>query len=245
MKIAIDAGHGKDTYPLTGAKGVPEMAEFEFNSAVAGYAKTYLEEAGYEVILTQPLNGNSVTLKNRLKIAKENGADFLVSIHADYNSSPKPKGYWIFYWHENEVANKFSEVWLKHADKNFTHPSRGKRAGSPNEWCNFFMNRATHNAGIPGVLIEHGFMSNPDDLKLLMSDNFRKQAAKTIVEAIKEMFPIVMDWRKAIGIKAIHKLNKKGLLNDPEQWIEKLSEPLPAWVTWEMFNRITEKYGLS
>ncbi|QOR33926.1 N-acetylmuramoyl-L-alanine amidase [Clostridium sp. 'deep sea'] len=239
MIIALDAGHGIETYPLTKSKGVPEMAEFEFNSAVAGYAKKNLQEAGFQVILTQPLQGNSNSLQQRLKISKNNKADFLISIHADYNSDPKPRGYWIFYWHENETAKQFCEHWLNQAQKNFTHPSRGMRAGNLNEWCNFFMNRETHKAGIPAVLIEHGFMSNKADLKLLKSDKFRKQAAQVLTDSIIKMFGRPKpEWRTEIGKHAINELTKAGYLNNPEQWKKDLLKPLPAWVVWEMFRRI-------
>ena len=71
--ISIDAGHGKNTYPPS--KGVPGLPEFEFNSAVAGYAKALAESKGFRVLLTQPLDGNDTPLTNRTNLAINNKAD--------------------------------------------------------------------------------------------------------------------------------------------------------------------------
>ncbi len=241
MKIALDAGHGIDTYPKTGSKGVPGMAEFEFNSAVAGYAKKMLESAGYQVILTQPLQGNSVSLWNRVALARDNQADLLISIHADYNSNANVRGYWAFYWHESKAGKQFATIWEAEAKQHFSHPSRGILAGKQGLWTNFHMTREPHQLGIPAVLIEHGFMSNADDLGLLKSNDFRKLAAATIAAAVKKMFPTPRsDWRTVIGQKAVQDLAIKGFLSKPEQWQSNLLEPLPAWVVWEVLNRIAK-----
>ncbi len=241
MKIALDAGHGIDTYPLTGSKGVPGMAEFEFNSAVAGYAKKMLESAGYQVILTQPLDGNSVPLPERLNIAVTSKVDLIASIHADWYKDPYVNGFWVFYWHESDAGKRFAEVWLRHAEKLFPHKSRGVVAGEYKKLGNFYITRKPHGHGIPAVLIEHGFMTNAKDLELLLSDEFRRLAAKVIVNAVSEMFPLTNpDWRVAMGEKAVSELHAKGLINNPEQIVD-FKKPLPAWKVLELFNRVSKE----
>ncbi|QOR34449.1 N-acetylmuramoyl-L-alanine amidase [Clostridium sp. 'deep sea'] len=234
IKIALDPGHGLDS--KNGGQG---MTEYEFNSAVAGYAQKLLTEAGYEVVLTQPLHANTVSLSERLNIAIKNDVDLLISIHADYNKSPNPRGFWGFYWHESEKGKQFAEIWERHATKHFPHPARGLRECNLGKWPNFYMTRETHRAGIPAILIEHGFMSNPEDLKILKSDSFRQIAAITIVDAVNEMFGVQVDWRVEIGKNALNELVDRGLVANPEQ-IENLYKPLPAWFQLEMFNRIVK-----
>ena len=240
IKIALDAGHGIDTYPKRG-KGVPGMAEFEFNSAVAGYAKKMLEDSGYEVILTQPLQGNSVSLWNRVALARDNQADLLISIHADFSSNPTVRGYWAFYWHESKAGKQFATTWEAEAKKRFPHPSRGTRAGKQGLWTNFHMTREPHKLGIPAVLIEHGFMSNADDLALLKSDEFRELAAGTITAAVKKMLPISkVDWRIEMGKDALKKLHNKGLISKPEQVSDDLYKALPGWFQLVLYSRILD-----
>ena len=46
------------------------------------------------------------------------------------------------------------------------------------------------NNSIPAVLIEIGFMSNPDELKRIVNPKFQKKAAKTIYETVLQMYEI-------------------------------------------------------
>lgn len=47
-------------------------------------------------------------------------------------------------------------------------------------------------------------------------------------------------WQKEIGIEAVDSLNEKGLINNPEQWKEKLGEYVPNWLFFVMLDRITK-----
>lgn len=172
MKVVFDAGHGIDTYPPS--KGVPEMAEFEFNSAVVGYAKSIAEHNGFDVVLTQPLNGKDVPLRQRTNKANAAGVDVFVSFHANAGPS-SARGFEVYHWKTSKNGKKLAELWLKHAKQLYTHRSRGVKT------ANFHVLRETN---MPAILIEHAFMTNKDDLKLLLSENFRKLSAVIAVKAL-------------------------------------------------------------
>lgn len=195
--ISIDAGHGKNTYPPS--KGVPGLPEFEFNSAVAGYAKALAESKGFRVLLTQPLDGNDTPLTNRTNLAINNKVDLLLSLHADANNDKNVRGFWCFYWHASKESKKLATIWLKHAKRILPNPSRGIRESKPGDWTNFHIVRVPATNSLhkfPAIAIEHGFMTNADDLALLKSDNFRKSCAEVAVKTICEYFNI--DYNKEV-----------------------------------------------
>lgn len=181
--IALDAGHGINTYPPS--KGVPSMAEFEFNSAVVRYAIPHFERNGFEVLLTQPLDGNDVPLRTRSNLANSKRADLLLSFHADSNSNKSARGHWAFYWHTSANGKRLANMWSEELTRATGTKHRGNQASKPNHWTNFHMVRETN---MPVVLMEHGFMSNAEDLALLKSEYFRKQCAIAACKAVCRYF---------------------------------------------------------
>lgn len=201
IKIAIDAGHGMNTP----GKGVPQMKEHEFNATVAQYAKELAEHNGFEILLTQPLFSNTdIPLVDRTNLAIKEKVDLLVSIHADANDNPNVKGHWVFYWNPDNITDlkikqlalesqKFAQIWDKYANQIMKNHCRGLVKSTAGQWNNFHMCRVpvtnkTH--GFPSVLIEHAFMTNPDEIKLLLSDDFRRKCAEVIVRALCEYFNV-------------------------------------------------------
>lgn len=218
-RLIIDIGHGINTYPPS--KGVPEMAEFEFNNAVGKLAKPMLEEQGFEVLLSQPFDSNEVSLSNRVKYIneehKKNKIECIISIHADYNNNPDVKGHWVFYWHSSSNSKRLATIWDKYG-KELPNTNRGILESKLGIWTNFMILRDTTP---PAILIEHGFMSNKDDLKLLMSDEFRKKCAIAITKTTceycnieyiepkpKQLYRIRKSWEDAKSqIGAYHNLD--------------------------------------
>ena len=185
IRVGFDIGHGKDTYPPS--KGIGDFAEWEFNNAVVKYAIPLAEYNNFEVLLTQPLDSNVVNLTQRINNIntehKKNPIKLLMSFHADYNDNLNAKGHWCFYWHTSTNGKRLAEIWMKYADEILSNPSRGLMQSKPNEWTNFAINRDTL---MPTALMEHAFYSNTNDLKLLKSDEFRKQCAIVAVKTICE-----------------------------------------------------------
>jgi N-acetylmuramoyl-L-alanine amidase len=185
IRISFDIGHGKNTYPPS--KGIGNFAEWEFNNAVVKYAIPLAEYNNFEVLLTQPLDSDVVNLTQRINNInaehKKNPIKLLMSFHADFNENLNAKGHWCFYWHTSTNGKKLATIWMKYADEILPNPSRGLMQSKPNEWTNFAINRDTD---MPTALMEHAFYSSSDDLKLLKSDDFRKQCAIVAVKTICE-----------------------------------------------------------
>lgn len=208
--ILLDAGHGENTYNDTGSKGVPGLEEHHFNATVVKYTIKHLERNGFKVLLSQPLFDKDVPLINRTNFANNNNVDLLMSFHADASGNKDARGHWAFYWHTSINGKKFADIWSDELTKATNTRHRGNQASIPGSWTNFHMVRESKATS---VLMEHAFMTNPEDLKLLQSDEFRKQCAEAAAKAVcryfgvvykaevtKPMEPIEVQWAKENGI---------------------------------------------
>ena len=243
VRVAFDAGHGIDTYPP--AKGVPEMAEFEFNAAVVGYAKELAERQGFRVVLTQGLSDLDTPLRTRTRLAFDAGVEAIISFHADAARSQDARGHWVFYWHDHYSSRELAHIWDHYASSILPIPRRGPRPSEPGTWSNFHMTREPARRDIPAILIEHGFMTNPADLTHLMSDTYRRQCAEVAVRALCEFFAVPFEEGETMEqpewkTEAIDYFAERRMLNDPEGWKQKVDEPLPAWAAFIMLRRIHE-----
>ncbi|MBB6450941.1 N-acetylmuramoyl-L-alanine amidase [Geomicrobium halophilum] len=183
--IAIDPGHGSDTYPPN--KGVPGMAEHSFNAAVAHYVKPLLESSGFQTMYTQTPNASERPLRQRTEDANHRRADLFCSIHADANANSSVRGHWAFYWHTSELGKRLADVWSHYLSRETGTHHRGNVGSKPNHWTNFHVLRETR---MPAVLMEHGFMTNPQDLARLKSDPFRRQSAVALAKAICDFYGV-------------------------------------------------------
>lgn len=234
--IALDAGHGSDTYERTGGKGVPGLEEHDFNAAVVEQAKGLLEYNGFEVLLTQPLNEPEVSLQSRTDLANSKGADLLLSFHADYNYNKDAHGHWAFYWHTSDEGKRLAELWNEEITKAADTYGRSNQPCIPGTWTNFHMVRRT---SMTAVLMEHAFMSNADDLKLLKSDTFRTQCAEAAAKAVCRYYGVEykeqVDWRQEM--KDAHEwVMKKGISDGNRPYDTVTREEL-----WTMLYRISKR----
>ena len=173
IKVVLDAGHGE---PDGGAVGVSGVVEKDINLAIVQKLQEVLESKGFEVILTR--SGDSGLQDENADIMKNSHADIFVSIHMNSFGDQKVSGLHIFYDKNHpeierlakSIQNKMSEVTgaemhaVKTADERL-----------------FLMK----NPPMPAILVECGFLSNPDEEKKLASDEYQSKIAWAIASAIE------------------------------------------------------------
>ena len=182
--IYIDAGHG-GTDPGTVYKDIYEK---DINLEICLKLQKVLESEGAIVYLTRygdyDLSNNSYSrkksdLNNRAKIINESGADIYISIHLNSISSSTWKGAQVFYDDVNdkniEIANLFQEQLKKDLKTN----------REVKEIKTMLMNR---KITIPGILIEVGFLSNPNDRYLLRQDDYQYKICNSIRNGLIKYF---------------------------------------------------------
>ncbi|NGX30584.1 MAG: N-acetylmuramoyl-L-alanine amidase AmiC [Candidatus Anoxychlamydiales bacterium] len=163
--IVLDAGHGgRDE----GAKiRYPYLEEKKLTLTATLFAKKYLEQLGYKVVLTRAKD-YFIPLKKRADVANTAKAELFVSIH--FNSCPNKIAHGIEIYYHNSLENKaksknsqnLASCVLQDVINKTNARSRGVRRGK------FCVIRETK---MPAILIEAGFITNPQE-----RDNIRKTA---------------------------------------------------------------------
>lgn len=172
--IVLDPGHGgKDP----GAAG-DENKEKELTLATAKKVKTKLEAAGAKVLMTR--TGDTYpTLSDRVAFSKKNKADVFISIHFNSSSSSSANGidtfYWTTYKNEKALATYVQEAVIDSTGLK----NRGVRTG------NFQVIRENN---MQAILIELGFISNPDEEAIIETSKFQNNAAEGIVNGLEAYF---------------------------------------------------------
>lgn len=180
--VVIDAGHG-GTDRGTRSK-TPFCEEKRVCLQTARLVKKYLDQMGYRVVMTRS-NDAFIPLPRRVEIAKQASSSIFVSIHFNSARNPIANGIEIFFFDAKEdrvrtVASKrLAETILPGLIRRTKAQSRGVKKG------NYFVLR--ENA-FPAVIIEGGFISNPQECALLKSYEYQDQIARGIADGIDKYF---------------------------------------------------------
>ncbi len=174
--IVIDAGHG-GIDPGTHLDGVTEK---EINLKVAKYLANYLSNKNIEVIMTRTddslyQDDRNKDILHRVKVANQSQADLMVSIHVNSFSTAEVFGGQVFYSQNSSEGEQLASEIQKQLIK-IQPDNKRKTAAAP-----YYILQKTK---ITTVLVEMGFITNPQDRKRLTSTQGQKKTAKAIGEGI-------------------------------------------------------------
>ncbi|MBQ2991411.1 MAG: N-acetylmuramoyl-L-alanine amidase [Clostridia bacterium] len=184
MRIAVDAGHGGyDGGAVGRVSGVPEKG---LNLDVAVKVRELLLEKGAEVIMTRtddyalcddnpPIRRKLQDMQRRAAIVMGGGADLLLSIHMNEYAGRSQSGPQVFY-REGCPAGRLLAGAVQTAMVRQLQPRKEREALGGDYYILTF--------GIPGVLVECGFLSNREEEELLLSDAYRQRVAQGIVQGV-------------------------------------------------------------
>jgi N-acetylmuramoyl-L-alanine amidase len=208
--IAVDAGHGGDDDGVRTAEGVKEK---DLALAIARRVRAIVEaRLGLRVLLTRDDDRN-VSMDERASLANNNKADLFISIHANGAMRPTTSGAAIYCaafdkdaaqsaaasgterlptfggglrdiemvpWDLAQTRHLAqSEAFAGMLEQQFRE--RVPLASRPIDRAPL---RVLESANMPAVLIELGYLTNPDQAKLLTGDLFQNTAAQAIFDAI-------------------------------------------------------------
>ena len=180
--VMIDAGHGGED---SGAR-VGKIHEKTINLAISEKLQAYLEIGDAYVLMTRVddkalSNSKQGDMYKRKLIANTSGADIFVSIHQNINRSSRPSGAQVYYFGSSPKSRLLAES-IQTEIKNAGLPAH--RAGTlPN--TDYYVLRQTT---MPSVLVECGFLSNPDDRWRLQTEEFQEKMAWAIYMGILKYF---------------------------------------------------------
>lgn len=199
--ISIDPGHqekgNNDLEPVgpgseemkrkvaSGTRGVATgKPEYVLTLEVSMRLKNKLEARGYTVVMTRERHDVDISNKERAEAANAAGADLLVRIHADGDTSSKTRGASVLYPAESVSATPELHRLSKSAAgivlADMVAATGVKSRGTvPRDDLSGF-NWST----VPNVLIEMGFMTNPEEDRMLSTDDYQEKMAEGIAGGV-------------------------------------------------------------
>jgi N-acetylmuramoyl-L-alanine amidase len=182
IKIVLDPGHGGKE---SGASGPTGYLEKDVNLIISQLLRDELVKRGAKVVMTRE-DDRDVSLVERQTIINKQEPAIALSIH--YNSLPdngdaeNTKGFGTFWYHPQ--SHSLAVFLQNYVVKNLRKPAYGVF------WNNLALTRP-HVA--PAVLLELGFMSNPDEFEEIVNPQQQKKMANTLADGITQWFKTVKE----------------------------------------------------
>jgi N-acetylmuramoyl-L-alanine amidase len=177
-RIVIDPGHGGDDPGATGPSGETEsLVAFQISARVA----QMLSARGASSILTRgPYDGPPDS--KRAQLANDSGADLFVSIHMNSHENPSAEGSATYYFEHEGVGSEPGQHLARILQDEITSMAR--------------VDCRTHGKGyqilretrMPAVLVEPGFITNPEEAKQMSDYYSAGEVASKVVAAIERYF---------------------------------------------------------
>lgn len=184
--VVIDAGHGGIDGGVSGiTTGVKES---ELNLDIARKLKTKFDKSGAKTVMTRKTEAGLYgiyskgfkrrDMQKRKQITLNAKADVFVSIHLNYYSSPLRRGAQVFYKIDGEKSKSLADI--VQAELNGGKEYERDYTALAGDY--YVLNEADCAA----ILCECGFLSNAEDEKLLLTDEYRAEIAEKIFNGIEK-----------------------------------------------------------
>ncbi len=185
IDFIIDAGHGGMD---GGASGLNGTLEKDLNLVIAWTVNDILNVCGYSTLMTRESDvmlGNSdkgsakmQDLTARLDIAREHPGATFISIHMNKFPLEYCHGMTVYYSPNNPQSEKLGET-IRQANIRYLQ-SDNTREMKKADSAIFILNRIES----PAVLVECGFLSNENESKLLLSEDYRSKLSAVIATSL-------------------------------------------------------------
>ena len=192
--VYLDAGHGGYD-PGASYFGISEKS---LTLAIQSRVKAKLESEGYQVVTTRT-SDTYVDLTNRSRAANASESDIFVSIHINASGSSAAQGIETYYYqpyaeypsrinatyHANPTRLSMSDTLANAIQSSLINATGAQNQGVKRQ--TFAVLRETT---APAVLLELGFLSNPQEAARLNTSAYQETLANAIVAGIKRYYSI-------------------------------------------------------
>ena len=186
--VWIDPGHGGAD---PGKVGVGEVLEKDINLQVSMLLKEELEKRGIQVLMTRTedvdlaedgASGRKMSdLNKRCQLMNESEAALTICVHQNSFTDPAVKGAQVFYCSGSEEGRTVAS-YIQTCLRESVDPEN-KREIKEND--SYYMLK---NTGIPVVIVECGFLSNPEETEKLIQPEYQEQIAAAVAEGVLKYF---------------------------------------------------------
>ncbi|MDZ4072421.1 MAG: N-acetylmuramoyl-L-alanine amidase [Sediminibacterium sp.] len=187
--IVINPGHGGED---VGARGYDGTKESDLSLAFAKKIKELNSNPNIKVILTRETDVFNTVVKVA-EIAEQFSPDLFISVHA--NNAPPIKS---LHGKTKENPSKGAELYIASKDKAYDYENNYQFANMVGNMmssvANPFLGIKSREKGVyvlqklkcPSVLIETGFISNKEELKLLKDESYQSKMALSILQGVEQ-----------------------------------------------------------
>lgn len=182
--IVIDPGHGGFD---PGKVGVNQTLEKDVNLSISEKLNQKLAANGYTVYMTRvsdealcrgdESSKKRADMQNRVALIEKKKPDLVVSIHQN-SFSASTKGAQVFYHKSSEKGKRLAGI-LQQSIKEGAD-KENHRVEKAND--SYYMLR---KVSCPIVIVECGFLSNPEEERLLNDEKYQKKMVNAIAQGIE------------------------------------------------------------
>ncbi len=179
--VCLDAGHGGTDVGAVSKDG--KRYEKDDNLVLALKVRDELEKLGIKTVLTRE-DDETVSLRDRCRIANKKRSDLFVAIHRNSSASGTGIEAWISK-REKEDERSTAQTLTKQLSELMGLQDRGVKNGYRDRTANNYYVNA--NTNMPSILLEVGFITSDDDNKAFdeNSDAMATEIAKVIYDSLQ------------------------------------------------------------
>ena len=180
ITIVLDAGHGGVDPGSIGK--TTKVTESELNLLIVNKLETLFISSGIDVIKTRKDENGLYgvyskdykirDMKTRKEIISNSNATLLISVHMNSFTQSKYRGAQVFYDTANELSETLALCVQNYFSQDLPESDKGISVGD------YFILKCDNS--IPSILCECGYLSNPEDEKLLVTNEYQEKIAYSI-----------------------------------------------------------------
>ncbi len=177
--IVIDAGHGGIDGGSIGYSGTIEK---DINLEYSKTLKNMCSQFGFKVVMTRTndsglyspfaVNKKKDDMKKRKQIIEKAKPDIVISIHMNSTKGNSSRGAQVFYNKENENSIRLANSIQKQFQDKLIKPRKTSQNGD------YYIVNCTP---YPSVIVECGFLSNKEEEKLLLTNDYKNNVCYSIL----------------------------------------------------------------
>ena len=178
--VVIDAGHGGIDGGVVGT--VSGTKESDINLSISRFLQTEFENAGFQVVQTRPTEAGLYgtiapgykkrDMKRRSEIIHETAPALVISVHQNFFSLASRRGAQVFFREDSSSSRTLACS----IQKSLNEMPETPRKYDALKGDYYMLNCSDY----PSVIVECGFLSNPEDEALLVSTAYQKKIASVI-----------------------------------------------------------------
>lgn len=186
--VVIDVGHGGNDPGKVGFGGILEK---DINLQIALKLENLLKQSDLKVVLTRDsdkglydenaTNKKAQDMRRRIEFMERKKADLVISIHQNSFHDSFVKGPQCFYYTHSSEGQKIAGIMQRTLNEGLC--IENPRQEKANE--SYYILK---KSAMPTIIVECGFLSNPEEAELLSDEVYQEKVAFQIYMGIQKCF---------------------------------------------------------